>query len=136
MSELLLLPDAETLLVAFLRAQPEVESIVSSRVFVELPMATTWPLLRVRRVGGTPVRSKPLHLDAPLLQVEGYASNKPTARHLTETARAVIALRLEGMHDEGNVSGVELGNLAWLPDEDFEPPQPRYVADVTIFTHL
>ncbi len=133
-----LLPDIEALVTTFLRAQNEVTSIVNNRVYTEVPAKPTtgndnrFPLVRVRRLGGFPTLSRPLQVDAPLVQIEGYAATKGAARLLTETCRAVLAERVEGVHDTGVVAGVTFGALIWLPDEDFTPPKPRYIADATL----
>lgn len=127
-----LLPDIERLLTDFLRAQSEVSTIVGARVYTEVPDNPTFPLVRCRRVGGFPALSRPLQVDRPLVQIEGYAATKGAARLLTETCRAVIAERIEGVHDTGVVAGVTFGALLWLPDEDFTKPKPRYIADATL----
>ena len=127
-----LLPDIERLVTGFLRAQSEVSTIVGARVYTEVPGDPTFPLVRVRRLGGFPTLSRPLQVDAPLVQIEGYAATKGAARLLTETCRAVLAERVEGVHDTGVVAGVTFGALIWLPDEDFTPPKPRYIADATL----
>lgn len=128
-----LLPDVERLLTTFLRAQSEVSSLAGSRVGTEA--FTTFPFVRVRRVGGFPALSRPLQVDRPLVQIEGYAETKGAARLLTETCRAVIAERIVGTHATGVVSGATFGALLWLPDEDFTPPKPRYIADCTLTLH-
>lgn len=131
-----LLPDVEALVCTYLRAQPEVSALVAARVGTEVPEGPTFPLVRVRRIAGAPVLNVPLYLDAPVLQIEGYASNKATARALTETVRAVMAERMIGNRTGGGVvSKVTFGSMSWLPDEDFTPPQPRYIADVTVYVH-
>lgn len=131
-----LLPDAERVVTTFLRAQSEVTSLVSTRVWTEISSNPTIPFLRVRRVSGAPAFNYPLYLDQPLIQIEGYASNKATARAVTETARACLAARLVGTQAAGGVvAKVSFGAMSWLPDEDFTPPQPRYIADVTVHLH-
>lgn len=127
-----LLPDIERLLTDFLRAQAEVTTIVGNRIYTEIPGAAMFPLVRVRRVGGFPTLSRPLYIDAPLVQIEGYAATKGAARLLTETCRAVLAERSEGGHSTGVVADVRFGALLWLPDDDFTPPKPRYIADATL----
>lgn len=127
-----LLPDIEVLVTSFLRAQIEVTSIVNARVYTEVPANPTFPLVRVRRLGGFPALNRPLYVDRPLVQIEGYAATKGAARLLTETCRAVLAERAEGTHATGVVAGVTFGALLWLPDDDFTPPKPRYICDATL----
>lgn len=130
-----MIPDAEALLSSFLRAQGDIEALVGERVYTAVPKDPTFPLLLVHRVSGSPVGSRPLHLDAPLLQLDAYGGTKKAAQTLIETARSVIARSLEGVHAEGVVTGVSFGPMSWLPDGDYSPAKPRYVVDVTAFVH-
>lgn len=130
-----MIPDIEQLLSRFLRDQPEIDELVGERVYTALPKDPQFPLLQLRRIAGAPVMSRPLHLDAPLVQIDSYAPSKKAAHTLIETARSVIAERLEGAHDLGVVTGVRFGSMSWLPDDDYTPAKARYVADVEIFVH-
>lgn len=129
-----MIPDAEALVSQYLRDQDSIEALVDERVYTALPKSPEWPLLMVRRVSGAPVTSRPLHLDAAVLQLDAYAETKKQAQTLVETARSELA-ELEGTHDLGVVSGVLFGPMSWLPDGDYTPAKPRYVADVTVFVH-
>jgi hypothetical protein len=132
---LTLLPDIERLLSTFLRAQPEVQAIVDDRVYTVLPANKIFPLLRLTRVAGAPVMSRPLHLDQALVQVDAFGGSKRLAWQLAETCRAVTAQRLVGGHAEGVVTNVAFGGLSDLPDGEFDPPKPRLLFTVTITAH-
>ena len=124
-----LLPDIEALVSQFLRDQDEIVALVDDRVYTAIPNDPTWPLLRLQRVAGAPVLSRPLHVDAPVVQLDAYGGSKSQARTLIETARAVIAARLEGVHALGVVAGVTFGSMSWLPDTAYSPARSRFVAD-------
>lgn len=130
-----LLPDIEALVSRFLREQAEIVALVTDRVYTVVPKDPVWPLLRLQRVAGGPVISRPLRLDAPTVQLDAYGGSKADAQELIETARSVIALRLEGVHDLGVVSGVSFGSMSWLPDPSYSPARARYVADITVYVH-
>lgn len=130
-----LLPDIEALVSRFLREQDEIVDLVDDRVYTALPSSPQWPLLRVQRVAGAPIGSRPLHLDAPVVQLDAYGGQKAAARQLIETARAVVAARLEGTHDLGVVSGVRFGSMGWLPDPTYTPARARFVCDFVAFVH-
>lgn len=132
---LTLLPDAEQLLSVFLRDQPEIASIIDARVYTAIPKQAEFPLILVRRVTGAPRLSRPLHLDQAGMQLDAYGGSKKQAHTLIETARAVIAARIEGTHELGVVTGYEFGPLSWLPDPTDSPARARYVADVDLFIH-
>jgi hypothetical protein len=130
-----LVPDAEALVSQFLRSRDEITTLVAQRVFTAIPNDPTFPLLLVRRVAGAPVTSRPLHLDAPVIQLDAFGGSKKQAHDLLETARAVMAVGLEGKRAGGTVSGVRFGPMSWLPDADYTPARARYTADVEIFLH-
>lgn len=129
-----MIPDAEALVSEYLRDDDAVAALVEDRVYTAIPKTPEWPLLMVRRVSGSPVTSRPLHLDAAVLQLDAYGGTKKQAQTLVETARAALA-ELEGTHGSAVVSGVQFGPMSWLPDADYAPARPRYVADVTVFVH-
>jgi hypothetical protein len=131
--ELDLLPDAEQLVSAFLRANARIAALVGDRVYTVFPaQAGPEPLLLLQRVGGEPPFSQPLVLDVAQLQVDAYGGPKKTAATLSATARAVLT-ELEGqVRPEGVVGSVRFGSSQWLPDETFDPWRPRYIFDVAV----
>jgi len=131
-----LLPDAEALLSAHLRADTDVQALVGQRVYTMLPSAKEWPLVRLQRVGGpsdgTPTGYALLR-DQALLQVECYGGPKAVAWQVANTVRASIAQTIAGPHTGGWCERATLGNTRYLPDESFDPARPRVLFDVTLF---
>jgi hypothetical protein len=139
MSDLLLLPDAEAVVSAFLRSRESVEELVGDHVWTELPAkrkeVAEWrfPGVRVTRIGGVPVMSRPLVADRPLLQFDIWGGPKSLTRRIAETCRAELALIGEADLGDGvNARTPDIGALAYLPDDDFTPAKPRYTFDVSI----
>lgn len=129
--------DVERLLSHWLRLQIELTSLdCGQRIYTEIPTNPTFPLVRVTRFGGSPVLSRPLYLDAALVQFDVWGGSKHTAWKIAETSRALLAARLAGdSHGEGVVTGITFGELRWLPDRDYTPARPRYLFDATVFAH-
>lgn len=133
MSPIRVLPNAEALLVAFLRADPDVSAIAGQRGYTAaLPPDPDLPCFRVTRWGGVPAVGYPLVLDTASMQVDAWASTNTAAQALLATIRAVMAERMPGKHPTGVVTRVDFGPMSDAPDTTFDPPRPRYVADVTI----
>lgn len=127
--------DAERLLVAWLKAQPEVAALVAGRVATELPPSPTWPFLRLERLGGLPLPlGQAIHVDRARVQLEAWGTTKAQAHTLAATVQAVLHERLPGRHELGTVTAVrpDLG-LVWSPDP--ENGRARYVLAVLVFTH-
>jgi hypothetical protein len=140
MTALVLLPDVEVLLSEFLRNQPEVTALVTDHVYTEIPKApagedTRWPLVRLSRYGGTPVTSIPLWLDQALVQVDVFGGSKRLANRIAETCRAVLDLRLIGVHAAGVVTGVRTSGFGYHPDATYTPAKPRYLFTATVTLH-
>lgn len=125
------LPDIEQLVSEFLRAQAEVTALVGQRVYTAVPNEPTFPLLLLKRIAGSPVLSRPRVIDAPVVQLDAYGGTKKQAHTLIQTACAVVAERIEGVHATGVVAGVVFGPLSWLPDPSYVPAKARFVADIT-----
>lgn len=131
-----LLPDVEALVSAYLRSRAEVTALVSTRVYTTIPGTDPqWPLVRVTRIGGAPVISRPLRLDAATIQVDCFGGPKATAWQIAETCRAVIAEADRYPHSAGYVTGVVFGSMNYLPDTAYSPAKPRYSFDVDVFVH-
>lgn len=128
--------DAERLLSAFLRSRSEITALVEDRVYTDLPSRPVFPLVRIQLIGGAPRFSLPLYLDDAVLQIDCYGGPKVQARQLVDTVRALAASSFfRTVHAEGVVSNVDFGGLQYLPDVEFDPPKPRYVAELTITSH-
>lgn len=129
------LPDAEKLVIDWALATSDVADLVSDRIYSALPNEPTFPAVRITRIGGQPVASRPLWLDNALLQVDVWGGPKATTRLVAETIRAYMADSLLGTHTLGCVTEVDLGQFTWLPDASYDPAKPRYSFDVSIFLH-
>lgn len=127
--------DAERLTARFLREHPDIVAIVGDQVVTVIPNRATFPFLKVTQIAGAPRFSIPLYLDEAYLQIDAYGGPKALARQLIDTARHVIAAELIGTHTEGVVTGVTFGDLSYIPDDAYEPPQPRFLATASIYTH-
>jgi len=128
--------DVERLLSSWLRARPEVIAVVEDRVYTEIPGHAVFPFLRVTLIGGRPVYSRPLFLDEALIQIDAYGGPKVLARQLIDLTRAAMATEFLGDHPGvGVVTSVVFGELAYIPDDTWEPPKPRYAATTSVYTH-
>jgi Protein of unknown function (DUF3168) len=127
--------DAERLLSRWLRERPDVQALVDDRVYTVIPNRVVFPFLKITQIAGSPVWSKPLWLDEAYLQLDAYGGPKVLARQLVDTTRQAIADELTGVHVEGSVTGVNFGPLSYVPDDAYEPPQPRFIAMASIYTH-
>lgn len=144
MSDLILLPDVEFLVMRFLRDQEEVAAFFEAgvdnvghpvtdpptdRVYTDLPKSTNptvWPLVRVTRVTGAPRTNRPAWIDQAFVQIEGFGGSRRLARALTETCRAVLDRRLVGVHDEGVVNNIRTQSFGHHPDDTYQPARQKY----------
>jgi hypothetical protein len=128
--------DAERLLSAYLRAWPAVTAIVGDRVYTDLPSRATFPLIRLTQLGGRPLYSNPLYIDEAFIQIDAYGGPKVIARQIVDVVReALVTSQFITKHDTGTVSNVVFGELAYIPDDTYDPAKPRYTAEVSILTH-
>lgn len=126
------LPDAELLVVGYLRGIDELANLYVD-IHARIPRLPTPPLIRVLRVGGTPVIRQ--HLDVARLQVDCWADGdygKETAHTIARLAQAALH-DLPGAHDEGVVTAVEDGVFRWAPDDD--TGWAGYQAEYLIYLH-
>jgi hypothetical protein len=127
-----LLPSAEVLVVAHLRASTDVAAIAGVRIGTEL-YAGTDPAVWLTLVTGE--ERVVNHLAAPVLDVRSYGGKKAAADQLARTVHAVMH-QLPGIHPQGVVTDVTTVTLpAWLPDEGFTPPRARYVGTYQLTLH-
>lgn len=111
-------------------------AIVADRVYTETPNHAVFPFMRVSLIGGRPVYSRPLFLDEALIQIDAFGGPKVQARQLIDITRAALAEDFLGSHaGVGVVTSVTFGELAYVPDDTWEPPKPRYAATASVYTH-
>jgi hypothetical protein len=126
------LPDAERIVVEYLRASTTLAPLLDDRAYTAFPaQAGPAPLIVVQRVGGEPELSQPLVLDSPQLQVDVYGGTKAQAHELAAATRAELSA-LIGVQPHGVVTGVRFASLRYLPDETYKPARPRYLFDVLV----
>ena len=125
---LTLLPSAEAVLVAWLKAHPDLTPLHGGRVGTKLN--ATLPAVRVARVGGTPEEP---WLDLPLVQVEAWAADQTAADTL---ARSIIA----AMPDVRGAAAGKVRTFAyesgpfWAPDDPQISTNARYIVTVRLLT--
>lgn len=129
------IPDVEKLVVAALLEDPDLASVVGTKVSTELPEAfPDGQRVRLWRVGGTPADASPEWIDRPLLQVEGYGATKEEA--FETISEAIEALhRLAGAALPGAVvTRVQrVTGPAWSNDPTTDTP--RYLLGVVLYLH-
>jgi hypothetical protein len=127
-----LLPSAEVLTVAYLKASADVSALVGARIGTEL-YAGTDPAIWLSLVTGDERWRN--HLVAPVLDIRCYGGTKAQADVLARTVHAVMH-DMPGTHATGVVTDVATLTLpAWSPDDGFEPPRPRYLATYQLTLH-
>lgn len=128
--------DAERLLSGWLRARPEIAAIVEDRVVTTVPNRAVFPFLKITQLAGTPVFSRPLYLDEAYIQIDAYGGPKVLARQLIDLTREAMSEDFCGHHaGVGVVTSVTFGDLSYIPDDAYEPPQPRWLAMASVYTH-
>jgi hypothetical protein len=128
--------DAERLVAGWLRARPEITAIVDDRVVTVVPNRAVFPFVKVSQIAGSPVFSRPLYLDESYLQIDAYGGPKALARQLIDLTRVAMTDELVGHHPGvGTVTCVTWGDLSYLPDDSYLPPQPRWLAMASVYTH-
>jgi hypothetical protein len=138
-------PDVEGGLRDYLRDQADVAALVDRRVFFGIPDRPTFPLVTVRRVGGTDDTSD-APLDRALVQIDCWGrlfndTNPGKAAHgdLAQTSALRLAvrkaLRLITSQTPLNANVVAYGAVVqsdpFLPDPDNDRPRYAVTALVT-----
>lgn len=122
------MPDIEAVCILALRDA----DVCSGRAYGAIPAEPAWPLIRVTRVGGSPV--VPRRLDRARIQVEAFGNDKADARDAADAARlALMGAEATSFPDlNAYVTAVDddLG-LQWLPDSDTKRPRYLFVLGVT-----
>ena len=141
MAELNVLPNVLALVVAFLKADPDVAALVGSRIEAVNLTTETRPCVRVTRYGGMPAvggawQPAPILLDTANLQIDVWGRTNKEAGDTAALLRAALGQRLPGTHNVAGITGtvtrVQFGTYADDPDDVYDPPWPRVRFDTTI----
>jgi hypothetical protein len=129
--------DVERLLSAWLRSRSEILTLIENRIYTEVPrQVPPDPFMRITQIGGAPVFSRPLYFDEAVIQFDFYGGPKATARLLMDTTRDLLAGPFYGVHvDVGTVTSVRFAETAYVPDDMYDPPRPRWASTASVFTH-
>jgi len=129
-----LLPDVERMMSAYLRTKTEVTDLVGQNVYTVVPKqaATKFPFVRLTRITGAPLFSRPLRFDQATIQVDCWGGSKQLAWQTAATIAALLTEDFLGVHDEGVVVNVDINGLQDLPDTTYDPPQPRWLFDAVV----
>lgn len=124
-----LLPSAAGLLVAGLKADPDLTAIHGGRVGTRLN--ATLPAIRIQRIGGSPSE---LWEDRPLMQVDCWATDEGMADRLVRTVVAALP-SLRGTYPTGRVYTYEIeSGPFWAPDDPTISSDSRYIITVRLLT--
>lgn len=128
-----LLPNVESLVVAVLKADDDLDALVGERIGTEL-YAGSAAAVQVHLITGDEIVRD--HLDGAHVQIDGWGGSKLDAINVIRTARAVLLAYSGVVSGIGVMSGAEtITTPQWLPDEAFTPPRPRYVCDMRVYAH-
>lgn len=108
---------------------------LGSRVYSSIPDNPVWPLVLVRRIGGTPAVRQ--YLDTANVQIESWGDTKSNAQSIAQQARVAV-LNLEGKTVTTPVNAFVTGvddslGLFWMPDP--ETSRDRYIFGMLIWLH-
>ena len=126
------LPDVKALAIHHLGV---IAGLAGGRVFGKFPTNPTYPLMRVRRIGGVP--PDPRWLDAATLQIDVWADTEDASHDVAAAAVASIQDAV-GVIDTGTVSGTITGvevtqGVHEFPDE--VRVKERHTATVLVYAH-
>lgn len=121
----MLLPSAAAMVVAGLKADPDLAAIHGGRVGTKLH--ATLPAIRVQRVGGTVPE---VWEDQPVMQIECWAPDEGAADLLVRTVLAVLpSLRGASLRTYQIESGPY-----WAPDDPSLSSNARYIITARLLT--
>lgn len=130
---MILLPDAEKLVVDYLRNHSDVDTLVDGRVSTAQPSSPDYPLVIVGRLAG--LAQERDWLDTPVLQIDVWADKREEAWQVMCVVRAAMtSSEISGVHTLGTVTGTEeTAGPTWFPDPVTN--RPRFTYDVQVYIH-
>lgn len=130
--------NAEQLVVQFLLVQDELADL-EHRVYTELPSSKDFPAARVHQFNDLQVSGPALWLIRYSLQIDVWGGPKALTRSIADTMRAVLVARLVGTHEQGVVTGVDVGGLDSTADDsvttELGKARPRCRFDADVWAH-
>jgi len=131
---LVLLPDTERLLRAYLLQVSEVAALVGTAISTTQPSTPPASYVTITRIS-SPVSDAPDARDIARIQIDAWAPTQGEANLLSRTLRA--ALRMSKNFTQvglGTLQGVSIvTDTQWIPDGTRTPPSPRYVLTCDVF---
>lgn len=129
------LPDGELALIQYLRSRTEVTALVpADRITTTLPPKPDYPVVLVKRIGGTSVAWQ--RIDEPAFQVEVVGGSRYQCQELARTVRAcILAIYNDAVAEAVLVSAAEEVGIQWIPDQVVVPPLSRFVARYQVLLH-
>jgi hypothetical protein len=110
--------------------------VVGCPVYGRVPANPEFPYVKVQRITGTPVSTRPLYLDGAMLQVDVLADSQGQARSIADVARETIAA-IENTHTSfGWLSGARLGGLTDTAEPEYTPTKARYRFDCIVWARV
>lgn len=135
MSDLVLMPNVESMLTAYLQSQADIVALIGERSYTELPHNVVFPAIRVTQYNDLKVTVRPLWVVTAYVQLDAFGGTKNQAWTLASTAQSAIAA-MEGLVLPGGVvSAANVGGMSDQPDTDYEPAKPRFRVDFSITVH-
>lgn len=132
----LVMPDVVKMMVAFLRAQPEVVALcgASASIRGRLEPNTVYPAVRITRIGDEPINEVPFIVEAVRVQFDCWGGNNRQAERLAQAVRNVVMARgINHANDEGVMTKAIPRGLSDLPDDSQVPARERYVLELEIW---
>jgi hypothetical protein len=121
-------PDPEALLVAALRARPEITALVSTRIGTVL--GSTFPAIRITLTGGRDDLVE--QTGSPSLQWEAWGDNEGQAANVARTVHT-FANQLAGSYSAGRiVASYRQGHYFHSPDASTS--RQRYIGQIGLVT--
>jgi hypothetical protein len=121
-------PDIEATLITALRTDPQLATLVGTRVTQQVT-AGPWPAVALHLAGGTDLLADADTHHRPVISIHCYGASSIEASTVARTTRAALR-RLPATvwpAHQAVIGGIEiLSDLVWIPDTAFTPPQPHY----------
>ncbi|MEM9609929.1 MAG: DUF3168 domain-containing protein [Actinomycetota bacterium] len=120
----------------YLRTDAGVTAIGAERVWTLLPTNKVYPLLLVRRAGGS-YRDDIGWQQGAIVQLWALADRRADAQALAQAALDAMTVANQATHDGAVVTGVDLGTIRDEPDSEMNEgkPRPGVSAFVTVYVH-